>query len=314
MIDNDAQHKWGLPDWRVPENYMFGEAVRANQMVGKKTQKPDPIKNTRLKEREKEYLKRKKDQQSNLAYWRWQFVRRRPSYREHYALQSRIAYEQKNEEWLHLKYLFDAGHIFEDPHFEAEQNTDIIDNFAFVFDPKQPDESLFFDKQKPLHPDDLEYYDDDNTGCPHGFPYLINPRWSDPPEELVNWGRADPVFFFSQGMQLPMLETHQVAAVFNLGRPLADQILLLKNFMHKARKDLEGMQQDEAKLRKNEGGKTVERLRFDKFNGYLRVLDARECGAVWTEVEALLPKSLGERTARTARDYVQLAKETRDKL
>ncbi|MGB5068178.1 MAG: hypothetical protein WBO29_12510, partial [Albidovulum sp.] len=83
-------NEWGLPDWRNEKAY---------------------------------YSK------WSFAAWRWQFIRRRPSYRMLYAEESCAAYERHINRRKYLKELFDAGHIVE--------NTD---QDVRIFDPDRPDE------------------------------------------------------------------------------------------------------------------------------------------------------------------------------
>lgn len=121
---------------------------------------------------------------------------------------------------------------------------------------------------------------------------IPNPRISDQPEAVLKLIFEDPdVKFYPaehyrHGISLD--SDDQIAVVFTLDRPLPPQLDHALNILRRAQQASQG------KL-------LEQRSHPKKWLRYLRVLDARESGASWSETAQVLPGSVS-RTAQAARD------------
>jgi len=89
------------------------------------------------------------------------------------------------------------------------------------------------------------------------------------------------------------LSSNEVAVVFDLNKPLADQIISAKRMTEIIQIE---------KL----GEKLQKRRHPEKWLTYLRVLDANECGATLAEIAEILPT--GSATPQAARDMLRNAR------
>lgn len=122
----------------------------------------------------------------------------------------------------------------------------------------------------------------------HGLP---NPRISDQPDYII-WnskGRDAVMVCHADAIRNPKIQS----IIFDMTKPLRPQIA-------SAEKYLKEMQEEVA------GRVAQKRYHTEKFLTYLRVLDARECGASWSEIATILPMTAG--TEQTARDTWEQAR------
>jgi hypothetical protein len=193
--------------------------------------------------------------------WRWEFFRRRQDLRD--------AFDERAEE-----------------------------TYRFYFDwYSSPEHREKYGEVKTLKPNERgftaqSYMDDD-----FGYTGIPNPRISDQPSRVTFSALdypGDVSLYVGEnckdvnGDPAPItLEDNQMAIVFNLDKPIAIQIERAKESLHNRQK-------------KRHGSKLQKRQRSDLWLTYLRVLDARECGATWFQISSILVNTAG--TEQAARD------------
>ncbi len=132
-----------------------------------------------------------------------------------------------------------------------------------------------------------------------GYSGIPNPRISEHPRSLLLMismtasyvGFYDGEHYSETGIALE--GDNQAAVVFDLDRPLGPQIV-------HAKQKLKSYQV-------GRHGKTMRpKLHRSKWLTYLRVLDAQECGASWSEISSILPHTA--QTPQTARDVRKQAR------
>jgi hypothetical protein len=146
---------------------------------------------------------------------------------------------------------------------------------------------------RPLHPDEPGFITSPLEYPLFGFEALPNPAISAQPHKVLDFcvsalGRVTVYPYEAYGGRtLPVDNPDQLTIVFDLSQPLADQLEDAKTKLEKAQ-------------RSRFGKKIVRRLHPAKLLIYLRVLDAREAGASWAQISAILPDYLrsGKDTAR----------------
>lgn len=136
-----------------------------------------------------------------------------------------------------------------------------------------------------------------------GYAGIPNPRISNQTDRVMFSSLDYPGghVFFNHGLQkdvnggpcLTQVDDHQMAAVFDLTKPLAEQMAATK-------RHFEYLQE------KTQGKKIQKRRHQDKWLTYLRVLDGRECGASWSEIARILSNTA--QTEQTARDAWEQAR------
>ena len=155
-----------------------------------------------------------------------------------------------------------------------------------------------------LKPDEPGFTAQAYTTDGFGYASIPNPRISDQPGSIIFSVLDYPGGYarFTAGTERPVdvdgnscghiLEEREAGAIFDLTKPLAEQISLAKDFLERAQIEIQGR-----KIRK--------RRHPIKWLGYLRTLDAREAGASWAEIAALHPNTA--QTEQTARDIWEAA-------
>jgi len=209
--------------------------------------------------------------------WRWEFLRRREDYRTDFDRLAGQTYEREKAARCNIR-----GTPQEIAYLKAK--------FASMGPPLTPDQPGF----SALDFDD-EYLSLYRKYATSG---LLNPRTSDQPDNLLRRfdtagaeipyrvGRSTATLHGKPIDSLPIW-AGQMAILFDLERPLPEQI-------ESARKLLRNAQNDFC-------GKHVQkRPRPDKWLTYLRVLDARESGATWAEAATIL--ATGSKNVQSARD------------
>lgn len=135
-------------------------------------------------------------------------------------------------------------------------------------------------------------------GDDFGYAGIPNPRISEQPSRVTfstfdyPGGHVRFVYGWQKSVEgdpcMPLVEEHEVAAMFDLTKPLAEQLTAAKNFLERAQTKMQGQ-------------KVQKRRHKAKWLTYLRVLDGRECGATWSEIAQILPNNTA-RTEQNARD------------
>ena len=192
--------------------------------------------------------------------WRWEFYRRRPDLRQ--------AFDERAENSYQLAIR------------TAQQLGRPVENILKTYEPGFVAESYL--------EDDFGY---------HGIP---NPRISDQPFLVLQSVEAPPgsltvawpmqknqIGHGAEPLRIPVQSESEFAIVFDLSKPLEDQ---LKN----AKKTLDGRQKDLF------GKKIQTRKHQSKWLMYLQVLDGREAGETWAELASVLQNT--SRTEQNARD------------
>lgn len=193
--------------------------------------------------------------------WRWEFSRRRHDLRAAFDERAQRTYEFY-QEVKSLEYPSDKhGNAVtlrpDQPGFVAESYTNDGFGYAGIPNPRiseQPSHVIFsvFD------------YPGGHVKFVYGSPKLAD-------------GKPHKVF----------IEECEVAAMFDLTKPLGEQLSAAKRF-------LENVQV------RTQGRKILKRRHPVKWFGYLRTLDAREAGASWAEISQIHPAT--GQTEQTARD------------
>lgn len=132
-----------------------------------------------------------------------------------------------------------------------------------------------------------------------GYAGIPNPRISDQPDHVLcpsldptlaghaHYGRR------GERVQKIGIEKHEVAFVFDLRKPLEEQLFSAKHTLKSEQLEMFGK-----KLQK--------RRRSNLWRTYLRVLDARECKASWAKIAKILPTgSKNEQAARDTWDHAR---------
>ena len=147
----------------------------------------------------------------------------------------------------------------------------------------------------------------------HGFTAVPNPLYSDAIEELR---RDNPTALGSldgrtlTDWDISRNETKMFGRTDLLG---AGQIAVVFDPNQAIEPQLEGLKEHLLK-RKYHGIKPLERLHPKKFLRYLRILDAREQGASWSECASVLLTKNTAATPQTATDTYKQAQRIRDRL
>lgn len=149
------------------------------------------------------------------------------------------------------------------------------------------------DKGKVLTPDQPGFVAQSYLQDGFGYAGIPNPRISDQPAHVLR-PSLDPIRAghfhlgrFGEGILKIGVEKHEVAFIFDLNKPLDEQLFSAKHTLKSEQKVMLGK-----KLQK--------RRRPDLWATYLRVLDARECGASWAKIAEILPT--GDKNQHSARD------------
>lgn len=193
--------------------------------------------------------------------WRWEFSRRRQDLRDAFDARAKDTYE----------FYVD---LYSDP-----KNAHLY-GVGRTLEPHEPG----FTAQS---------YEDDGFG----YAGIPNPRVSEQPSRVtfsvLDYPGDISLYVGDQCKDVNgdpagiKLEDNQMAIVFNLDKPIAFQI-------EQAKKSLQQRQVA------RHGSKLQKRKRSDLWLTYLRVLDARECGATWLQISSILAHTAG--TEQAARD------------
>lgn len=135
-----------------------------------------------------------------------------------------------------------------------------------------------------------------------GYAGLPNPRISQQPESVLVYLASSGIeYYLGEHYEAsgPLEGKRKFAVIFDLDRPINSQIAEVKTILEKGQKAIHG--------------KLISPRRHPKkWFTYLRVLDAREDGASWSEIADLLTVTAG--TPQAARDTWEQANELRFKI
>lgn len=132
-----------------------------------------------------------------------------------------------------------------------------------------------------------------------GYAGIPNPRISEQPRHVIqpflDPARAGHSHLgrFGDGIHKIGIKKHEVAFVFDLQNPLAEQLKSAEHLLKREQKEMAG---------KN----LQKRRRPNLWETYLRVLDADECGASLSEIAQILPA--GSKNEQSARDTLGQAR------
>lgn len=194
--------------------------------------------------------------------WRWEFSRRRQDLRDAFDARAKETYE-----------------------FYVDLYSD-------------PQNAHLYGVGRTLEPHEPGFTAQSYEGDGFGYAGIPNPRISEQPSRVTFSSLDYPGGHvrFNYGWQKsvdgdpcrPVVEEHEVAAMFDLTKPLGEQLAAAKDFLERAQIKMQGQ-------------RVQKRRHKSKWLIYLRVLDGRECGATWSEIAHILPNSTA-RTEQNARD------------
>lgn len=227
--------------------------------------------------------------QWNLLEWQWQFLRRLPDYGDYFEECAVAKHLSALKEYEEVKRLVVEGRIIDHSGTKMVELKDGSWRLA--------DYNLL-----PMHPSDPCYYVAAPDPRKYNTPVLINPRNDAPETHVLHMAFYDRVksgikIHASLHGSFRSIPGETMLVEIDLSRPIRPQLnsieaTALAFTSPKKRIDLKRR----AKAR-----------RLDLWRLYLRVLDARNAGATWSEIATLLPPSRASRTPQDAWDVHQQA-------